>query len=309
MANQVMLISGAVSHALAWIVYLVVTFGLVLWPAWQDGDGEDLRLLATVFAPVALTGLGLLTVLDQGRLADSKPVMIIYAVLLTLFCGLAILSIVLIHLPVSVKLTIGLIVGFYPVVLTLVAGRGGRSGWPVSVAMDYDGSALGVHRLGQPFSGNLLSAGSSGDVGRNGVEFVCRVVRADPAEVAAFAHLRSDANRLSETPVPPVQSRRTSSPVHRVPLCLRPTPPALRRRQSPGSHHPPSGAQIPAACRQPDFGKGRGGEQAEHAPSIDDLGRYGARLISAELPYQDDANYPEPCSESEFRILNHFADF
>ena len=127
MASQVMLISGAVSHALAWIVYLVVTFGLVLWPAWQDGDGEDLRVLATVFAPVALTGLGLLIVLDQGRLADSKPVMIIYAVLLTLFCGLAILSIVLIHLPVSVKLTIGLIVGFYPVVLTLGVGRGGRS--------------------------------------------------------------------------------------------------------------------------------------------------------------------------------------
>ena len=127
MANQVMLISGAVSHALAWIVYLVVTFGLVLWPAWQDGDGEDLRVLATVFAPVALTGLGLLTVLDQGRLADSKPVRIIYAVLLTLFCGLAILSIVLIHLPVSVKLTIGLIVGFCPIVLTLVPGRGGRS--------------------------------------------------------------------------------------------------------------------------------------------------------------------------------------
>ena len=127
MTSQVMLISGAVSHALAWIVYLVVTFGLVLWPAWQDGDGEDLRVLATVFAPVALTGLGLLIVLDQGRLADSKPVRIIYAVLLTLFCGLAILSIVLIHLPVSVKLTIGLIVGSYPIVLTLVAGRGGRS--------------------------------------------------------------------------------------------------------------------------------------------------------------------------------------
>ena len=52
---------------------------------------------------------------------------IISAVLLTLFCGLAILSIVLIHLPVSVKLTIGLIVGFYPIVLALGVGRGGRS--------------------------------------------------------------------------------------------------------------------------------------------------------------------------------------
>ena len=126
-ANQVMLISSAVSHALAWIAYLVVTFGLVLWPAWQDGDGQDLIVLATVFAPVALSGLGLLTVLDQGRLVDSNPMSIIFAVLLTLFCGLAIFSIVLIHLPVSVKLTIGLIVGFYPIILTLGVGRGGRS--------------------------------------------------------------------------------------------------------------------------------------------------------------------------------------
>ena len=127
MANQVMLISSAVSHALAWIAYLALTFGLVLWPAWQDGDGEDLRVLATVFAPVALTGLGLLTVLDQGRLADSKPVSTISAVLLTLFCGLAVLSIAFIQVPVSVKLTIGLIVGFYPVILMLVAGRAIRS--------------------------------------------------------------------------------------------------------------------------------------------------------------------------------------
>ena len=162
-----------------------MTFGLVLWPAWQDGDGEDLRALTTVFAPVALSGLGLLTVLDQGRLAGSKPVRIIYAVLLTLFCGLAILSIVLIHLPVSVKLTIGLIVGFLPDCPD--AGR--RSGWPVVAAGDYGGSALGVQRLGHPFSRNILSAGSSGDVGRDGGEFVCRVARADPSEAAAFAHL------------------------------------------------------------------------------------------------------------------------
>ena len=127
MANQIMLISSAVSHALAWTVYLVLTFGLVLWPAWQDGDGEDLRVLATVFMPVALSGLGLLTALDRGRLADSKPVSIISAVLLTLFCGLAILSIAWIHLPVSVKLTIGLIVGFYPIILALGVGRSGRS--------------------------------------------------------------------------------------------------------------------------------------------------------------------------------------
>ena len=144
-----MLISSAVSHALAWIVYLVVAFGLVLWPAWQDGDGEDLRVLATVFAPVALSGLGWLTVLVQGRRAEGEPMSIISAVLLTLFCGLAILSIVLIHLPVSVKLTVGLIVGFYPIILTLGVVRGGRSlllGITVALLLGF--SALAILSVG-----------------------------------------------------------------------------------------------------------------------------------------------------------------
>ena len=144
-----MLISGAVSHALAWTAYLVVTFGLVLWPAWQGGDGDDLRALAMVFAPVAISGLGLLTVLDQGHLAVSKPVSIISAVLLTFFCGLAILFIVLIHLPVLVKLTIGLIVGFYPVILTLGVGRRGRSlllGITVALLLGF--SALAIYSAG-----------------------------------------------------------------------------------------------------------------------------------------------------------------
>ena len=126
-SNQVMLISSAVSHALALMAYLAVAFGLVLWPAWQDGDGEDLKVLATVFMPVALSGLGLLTVLDQGRLAGGKPMSIITPVLLTTFCALAILSIVLIHLPLWAKLTIGLIVGCYPIIMTLGVGGAGRS--------------------------------------------------------------------------------------------------------------------------------------------------------------------------------------
>ena len=149
MASQVMLISSAVSHGLAWIAYLVVTFGLVVWPAWQDGESEDLRVLATVFAPVALSGLGLLTVLDQGRLADSKPVSIISAVLVTLFFGLAILFVVLIHLPVSVKLTIGLIVGCYPIIMTLGVGGAGRSlllGITMALLLGF--SALAIYSVG-----------------------------------------------------------------------------------------------------------------------------------------------------------------
>ena len=125
--NRVMLISSIVSHALAWIVYLVVAFGLVLWPAWRGGDGEDLIVLATVFVPVALSGLGWLTVLRLGRRTDGKPMSITSAVWLTVYCGLAIVAIVPIHLPVWVKLVIGLIIGLYPIVLVLSVKQGIRS--------------------------------------------------------------------------------------------------------------------------------------------------------------------------------------
>ena len=123
-SNHVMLISSAVSHALAWAVYLVVSFGLVLWPAWQGGAGDDLIALATLFTPVALSGLGWLTVLTQGRPAARSLTL---AGLLLVFCGLAILSIVFIYLPTSVKLAIGIIIGFYPVVLALDVRWGGRA--------------------------------------------------------------------------------------------------------------------------------------------------------------------------------------
>ena len=125
--NQVMLISCVVSHAMAWVVYLVVVFGLVLWPALRDGDGDDLIVLATVFFPVALSGLGWLTVLTQGRQAGGKARSSTLAGLLLVFCALAILSIVFIHLPTLVKLAIGVIIGFYPVVLALDVRWGGRS--------------------------------------------------------------------------------------------------------------------------------------------------------------------------------------
>ena len=66
-----------------------------------------------------------------------------------MFSGLAILSIVLIHLAMSVKVTIGLIVGFYPVILTLVAGRAIRSfllGIAMVLLLGF--SALAIHSVG-----------------------------------------------------------------------------------------------------------------------------------------------------------------
>ena len=105
---QVMRISSFVSHALAWAVYLVVSFGFVVWPALRDGYGEDLKVLATVFAPVAISGLGWLTVLTQGRRATGKPVPRTVAVFLAVFCVLAIFTVALIYLPILVKLVIGI---------------------------------------------------------------------------------------------------------------------------------------------------------------------------------------------------------
>ncbi len=124
---QVMRISSFVSHALAWAVYLVVSFGFVVWPALRDGYGEDLKVLATVFAPVAISGLGWLTVLTQGRRATGKPVPRTVAVFLAVFCVLAIFAAALIYLPILVKLVIGIIVGSYLVVLALDVGWAGRS--------------------------------------------------------------------------------------------------------------------------------------------------------------------------------------
>ena len=125
--NQVMRISSFVSHALAWAVYLVVSFGLVIWPALRDGEGEDLKVLVTVFAPVAISGLGWLTVIIQGCRQTDRPVTMVLAVLLAAFCVLAIFSVALLRLPAMVKLAIGIIVGFYLIVLVVDVGKAGRS--------------------------------------------------------------------------------------------------------------------------------------------------------------------------------------
>ena len=156
--NRGMLISSAVSHALAWVVYLVVSFGLVLWPAWQGGDGDDLIVLATLFMPVALSGLGWLTVLTQGRQAGGKARSSTLVGLLLVFCALAILSIVFIHLPTLVKLAISIIIGFYPVVLALDVGRGGRSlllGITAALLLGF--SALAIFSVGVLFLPTALA--------------------------------------------------------------------------------------------------------------------------------------------------------
>ena len=60
-------ILAIVAHVLAWVVYLPVAVGLVLWPYLQGERGENVGVLATLLLPVALTGLALLTVLVLQR--------------------------------------------------------------------------------------------------------------------------------------------------------------------------------------------------------------------------------------------------
>ena len=187
MSNRVMLISSTVSHALAWIVYLVVTFSLVIWPAWQHGDGEDLRVLATVFMPGGADWLGSVNRTGPGptgrRQADVSYI-----------CGLAhrvLWSGHSLHRPDS-STRVGQSNHWADCrLLPDNPDAGCRSGWSVVADGDYGGSAPGVQRLSRLFSWNLLSAGSSGDVGRNGGEFVDQVVAEELSDPVAFARLEA----------------------------------------------------------------------------------------------------------------------
>ena len=84
--------------------------GLVVWPYLLGGSGEDFKVLATVFLPVALTGLASLTVLTSRRngginlLAGRTRVV---PLLLVLMVGSGIYSVSQVHLPVGAKLIIG----------------------------------------------------------------------------------------------------------------------------------------------------------------------------------------------------------
>ncbi len=86
-------ILAIIAHALAWVAYLTLAVGLVLWPYLRGGRGEDFTVLATVFLPVALTGLALLTVLAARRNREFSILAArerVFPILLALMAGLAI---------------------------------------------------------------------------------------------------------------------------------------------------------------------------------------------------------------------------
>ena len=95
-------ISLWVAHGLAWVVS--VGFAVLVFPA---GDINAIRALA---APVALTGLALLSIryLD-GRRYIRKTLLYMFAVALFGFCCVAILSVGVFYFPVAIALLLGAI--------------------------------------------------------------------------------------------------------------------------------------------------------------------------------------------------------
>ena len=122
-------ILAIVAHVLAWVVYLPVAVGLVLWPYLQGERGENVGVLATLLLPVALTGLALLTVLAARRnreiplLAARERVV---PILLALMAGLAIYAFSQVYFPVWSKLIIGSAIAGIALGPLLTAGKIGR---------------------------------------------------------------------------------------------------------------------------------------------------------------------------------------
>ena len=122
--SQLVILSSAIAHALAWVVYLPLAVGLAVWPALQGGLGEEQKVLVTLFMPVALTGLGLLVVLINGlQGACNKSPFLALAALLLVFCGLGIFSISQLHLPLELKLAAGIVIGSFSIILVVDAGN------------------------------------------------------------------------------------------------------------------------------------------------------------------------------------------
>ncbi len=119
-------ILAIVAHVLAWVVYLPVAAGLVVWPYLLGGRGEDFKVLATVFLPVALTGLALLTVLTSR---SNRGISLLAArarfvpLLLFLTAGLGIYSVSQVHLPVGAKLIIVAVIAGIALATVLTVGK------------------------------------------------------------------------------------------------------------------------------------------------------------------------------------------
>ena len=137
--RSIIFFSG-IAHALAWAALL----WLALWPSSYSGTritavgpdgsgGEVVPLSASLIevngwgvliplaVPVVLTAIGLWVALTgDGRRASTKVIMWVAAILLTVFCGLGLISIGIYYLPTALALLIAAIINsFRPKQLTL----------------------------------------------------------------------------------------------------------------------------------------------------------------------------------------------
>ncbi len=119
-------ILAIIAHVLAWVAYLPLAVGLVLWPYLQGESGEEYGVLIAAFVPVALTGLALLTVLGVRR-SGGFPLLAFGArvapLLLFIIAGLAIYTVSQFYLPWEAKVVIGLAIGGIALGPVFIGGR------------------------------------------------------------------------------------------------------------------------------------------------------------------------------------------
>ncbi len=118
------------AHVLAWVASLPLAVGLVLWPYFRGGHGEDFGVLIAVFFPVVLTGLPLLTVLAARRNRDISLLAArvrVVPILLALMAGLAIYAVSQVYLPLWAKLIIGSAISGLALGALLTSGKTGRA--------------------------------------------------------------------------------------------------------------------------------------------------------------------------------------
>ena len=122
-------ILAIIAHVLAWVAYLPLAVGLVIWPYLQGDRGEEFGVLIAVFVPVALTGLALLTVMAVRRSGTFSLLAFrarVAPLLLFIIAGLAIYAVSRFHLPWEVKVVIGVAIGGIALGPVFIGGRIGR---------------------------------------------------------------------------------------------------------------------------------------------------------------------------------------
>ncbi len=101
---------AVIAHLLAWAAYLPVVVALVFWPRLQGAQGEDFRILISVFVPVALTALALFLVRSPARSGDQLIAgegLVVKDWLSVVPASLGIYGVSQIHLPTLIKLLLG----------------------------------------------------------------------------------------------------------------------------------------------------------------------------------------------------------